>query len=161
MPQLNTEPLDFETEEYNNQIKDAKKRSLKVHGPVGQGGNQKGEYIPYVYDFEAVKAYYDKRPQLIAKRVAEILAASQGLTINLLLDTISSSTGEFDQDGQSRGRKKEIANQIKELCIVLGPAFIKLGQAFSIRTDLISPELAESLAELQDAVPCFSNEEAF
>jgi predicted unusual protein kinase regulating ubiquinone biosynthesis (AarF/ABC1/UbiB family) len=26
---------------------------------------------------------------------------------------------------------------------------------------LISPELAESLAELQDAVPCFSNEEAF
>lgn len=36
-----------------------------------------------------------------------------------------------------------------------------MGQAFSIRTDLISKELAESLAELQDAVPCFSNEEAF
>ena len=45
--------------------------------------------------------------------------------------------------------------------MVLGPAFIKLGQAFSIRTDLISKELAESLAELQDAVPPFSNEEAF
>ena len=110
MPQLNTEPLDFETEEFMNQIKDAKNRSTKVHGPVGQGGYQKGEYIPYEYDYEAVKAYYDKRPQLIAKRVAEILDASKGLTLNLLLDTISASTGEFAQDESSRGRKKEIAN---------------------------------------------------
>lgn len=91
--------------------------------------------------------------------MAEILAESSGLTLNLLLDAITPV--DFAEDETTKARKKEIANQIKDLAVVLGPAFIKLGQAFSIRTDLISKELAESLAELQDAVPPFSNEEAF
>ena len=91
--------------------------------------------------------------------MAEILAESRGLTLNLILDAITPV--DFAEDETTKARKKEIANQIKDLAVVLGPAFIKLGQAFSIRTDLISKELAESLAELQDAVPPFSNEEAF
>ena len=35
MPQLNTDPLEFETDEYNKEIADAKARYLRVHGPVG------------------------------------------------------------------------------------------------------------------------------
>lgn len=38
----------------------------------------------------------------------------------------------------------------------LGPTFIKLGQALSIRADLIGDELADDLSQLQDRLPSFS-----
>ena len=38
LPQLNTDPLDFETDEFNKEIQDAKARVLRVHGALGQGG---------------------------------------------------------------------------------------------------------------------------
>ena len=38
----------------------------------------------------------------------------------------------------------------------LGPGFIKFGQALSTRADLIGPDLALSLSELQDRLPPFS-----
>ena len=43
----------------------------------------------------------------------------------------------------------------------LGPTFIKLGQALSIRTDLIPEAYALELRQLQDAVPPFDSEAAF
>jgi len=42
----------------------------------------------------------------------------------------------------------------------LGPSFIKLGQALSIRADLIGAALAADLAALQDRLPPFSGAEA-
>lgn len=42
----------------------------------------------------------------------------------------------------------------------LGPSYIKLGQFLATRRDLISPELAEDLTELQDKLPPFSMKEA-
>ena len=47
------------------------------------------------------------------------------------------------------------------LCEQLGPTFIKLGQALSIRTDLVPEAYALELRQLQDAVPPFPSEEAF
>ena len=47
----------------------------------------------------------------------------------------------------------------RALCIALqncGPGFIKFGQALSTRADLIGPDLALSLSELQDRLPPFS-----
>ena len=40
----------------------------------------------------------------------------------------------------------------------LGPIFVKFGQALSVRPDLLSPEVAEELAKLQDQVPPFPSE---
>jgi hypothetical protein len=57
-------------------MSDARMRVKKLHTDVGQGGSQKGEYIPFEYDFETVKAYYDKRPTLVACRIKEVLAES-------------------------------------------------------------------------------------
>ena len=42
----------------------------------------------------------------------------------------------------------------------LGPSFIKLGQALSVRSDLIGEELADDLAALQDRLPPFAGADA-
>jgi ubiquinone biosynthesis protein len=42
----------------------------------------------------------------------------------------------------------------------LGPVFVKLGQMFSTRRDLLKDEVADELAKLQDAVPPFSGVKA-
>jgi ubiquinone biosynthesis protein len=42
----------------------------------------------------------------------------------------------------------------------LGPSFIKLGQALSIRADLIGDDVATDLSSLQDRLPPFATEEA-
>ncbi|KAH8078816.1 hypothetical protein JL720_9566 [Aureococcus anophagefferens] len=46
------------------------------------------------------------------------------------------------------------------LCEELGPTFIKLGQALSIRTDLVNEAYALELRKLQDAVPPFADAQA-
>jgi ubiquinone biosynthesis protein len=40
-------------------------------------------------------------------------------------------------------------------CEALGPSFIKLGQALSVRSDLLGEEIAEDLSALQDRLPPF------
>jgi ubiquinone biosynthesis protein len=42
----------------------------------------------------------------------------------------------------------------------LGPIFVKFGQVLSTRRDLLSEDIANELAKLQDQVPPFSNEES-
>jgi len=42
----------------------------------------------------------------------------------------------------------------------LGPSFIKLGQALSVRSDLLGEEIAQDLGNLRDRLPPFSFEEA-
>jgi len=42
----------------------------------------------------------------------------------------------------------------------LGPGFIKLGQALSVRPDLIGQEIADDLTKLQDCLPPFSADDA-
>lgn len=42
----------------------------------------------------------------------------------------------------------------------LGPSFIKLGQALSVRADLVGEEFAQDLSTLQDRLPPFSGAEA-
>lgn len=46
----------------------------------------------------------------------------------------------------------ERAKDALALVTQLGPTFIKLGQALSIRTDLVPPAYALELRKLQDAV---------
>ena len=42
----------------------------------------------------------------------------------------------------------------------LGPIYVKFGQILSTRRDLLPPDIAEELAELQDSVPPFPGDEA-
>lgn len=53
-------------------------------------------------------------------------------------------------DGKSEGERLAAA------FIELGPTFVKLGQALSVRSDLIGDEIAADLSVLQDKLPAFS-----
>jgi len=53
-------------------------------------------------------------------------------------------------------RGQRLAGALQEL----GPSFIKLGQALSVRSDLLGEEIARDLGNLRDKLPPFSFEEA-
>ncbi|KAG1342438.1 Protein ACTIVITY OF BC1 COMPLEX KINASE 8, chloroplastic [Cocos nucifera] len=57
-------------------------------------------------------------------------------------------------------RRKALAKWLKESILRLGPTFIKIGQQFSTRVDILAQEYVEQLAELQDQVPPFPSETA-
>lgn len=46
-------------------------------------------------------------------------------------------------------RRKTLAKWLKESILRLGPTFIKIGQQFSTRVDILAQEYVEQLSELQ------------
>ena len=55
-------------------------------------------------------------------------------------------------------RRRALAVWLKEGLLRLGPTFIKIGQQFSTRVDVLEKEFTEQLSELQDKVPPFDSE---
>ncbi len=62
--------------------------------------------------------------------------------------------GKPSNDPRPRGERLRLALQ------ELGPVFIKFGQALSTRPDILPPDVANQLAQLQDKVEPFSGREA-
>ena len=69
-----------------------------------------------------------------------------------------SYTGGFTEAKQ-KARRRSQAVWIRETLLELGPTFIKVGQLFSTRADVIPTEYVEELSKLQDKVPAFSYEQ--
>jgi ubiquinone biosynthesis protein len=65
--------------------------------------------------------------------------------------TLAMCNALFLQYGKHPGRR--LAHALEKL----GPAFIKLGQVASTRSDLIGEEMADDLSSLRDALPPFSS----
>ena len=57
-------------------------------------------------------------------------------------------------------RRRSLAIWLREGLCVLGPTFIKVGQQFSTRVDVLSPEFVQELEQLQDNVPPFDSKAA-
>jgi ABC1 atypical kinase-like domain len=104
-----------------------------------------------VYDPVAAQAYYRKHKILTAQRILELLRLSNRFLLNLAVDKYV-----FPKRQQQHQRAQELLALITEL----GPTAIKVGQALSVRPDLVPPEYASALATLQDRVPPFSNAQA-
>ena len=49
--------------------------------------------------------------------------------------------------------------RLRAALIALGPAFVKIGQALSVRPDLVGDEMADDLAALQDGMPSIAGDE--
>ncbi|HJQ01172.1 MAG TPA: AarF/UbiB family protein [Jatrophihabitans sp.] len=62
-----------------------------------------------------------------------------------------------------RGRpeaKRELARQVTQLLIRLGPTFVKAGQILGARRDIVPPVLCDELSVLRDEVPGLSPEQS-
>jgi len=103
------------------------------------------------YSVQKADMFYGSRPLYIFRRLARLANITSAFNIKLLIDW---KTGNLEKNS------KERAKEALKLTTQLGPTFIKLGQALSIRTDLIPEAYALELRSLQDAVPPFNNDEA-
>jgi|TARA_B110000977_G_scaffold139714_1_gene177354 predicted unusual protein kinase regulating ubiquinone biosynthesis (AarF/ABC1/UbiB family) len=107
-----------------------------------------------VKDYNPTRAarYYAKRPVAQLVRIAEIGSALGGFVLDVSIDQ---RTGSFDKNAKRR------ADQLRSKLTNLGPAFVKVGQALSTRPDLLPAAYLDELTSLQDALPTFSDADAF
>ena len=107
--------------------------------------------LPKTYNVTSLGAFYRSKPRLVLSRFSEIARLGRTFLWGLFTDYRQKKTQEHEPLR---------ALQFVELISTLGPAFIKFGQALSIRPDICSPVYLEQLIKLQDQVPPFSSEEA-
>ncbi|KAG8060737.1 hypothetical protein GUJ93_ZPchr0002g24254 [Zizania palustris] len=107
------------------------------------------EALPLVYSPEIISAYWGKRPTAVATRVVQLLSVAGGFISHLISDLINNKLKE-----------NEVARaiELREIVTSLGPAYIKLGQALSIRPDILSPAAMTELQKLCDKVPSFPDD---
>ncbi|KAL7497991.1 hypothetical protein ACHAWT_006846 [Skeletonema menzelii] len=116
---------------------------------------------PNTYDPKAAEEFYAKRPFMVLKRILRLASLTAVFNTGLLFDWLI--LGKLLRDEEYTALRRNEPQRAKEalvLCQQLGPTFIKLGQALSIRTDLLPEIYALELRALQDAVPPFDSTEA-
>jgi hypothetical protein len=125
--------------------------------------NDESPYPPgtTTYNPQLANDFYAARPLLVAQRVLRLSFLTARFNSALLFDWLI--LGKLLRDEEYTALKRnepQRAKEALELCTALGPTFIKLGQALSIRTDLVPEAYALELRSLQDAVPPFDSERA-
>jgi predicted unusual protein kinase regulating ubiquinone biosynthesis (AarF/ABC1/UbiB family) len=111
-----------------------------------------GVDVPYSeasYDPHAAAEFYKDRPIESFTRLAQIITKSGSFIVDTVLDA------KLNREEKMVDRRSD---ELLELVSDLGPAFVKIGQALSARTDLLPAKYAKGLTGLQDAVPPFSAE---
>ena len=104
------------------------------------------------YDPLKAQIYYAQYPKLVLQRALQLLRLSNKFIFNILVDKYIFK----DEEAQRGKRAKELLDLIQKA----GPTAIKVGQALSVRPDIIPIEYADTLATLQDRVPPFSSAQA-
>ncbi|THU73756.1 hypothetical protein C4D60_Mb04t26210 [Musa balbisiana] len=109
------------------------------------------EALPLVYDPDIIASYWGKRPRAVSTRIIQLLSVAGGFLSHLAWDLINKKIAE-----------NEVARaiELREIVTSLGPAYIKLGQALSIRPDILSPAAMTELQKLCDKVPSFPDDVA-
>ncbi|KAJ0966568.1 hypothetical protein J5N97_023485 [Dioscorea zingiberensis] len=112
---------------------------------------ESSEALPLVYDPDIISAYWGKRPRAVATRIVQLLSVAGGFLSHLATDLI-----------KKKIKENEVARaiELREIVTSLGPAYIKLGQALSIRPDILSPAAMTELQKLCDKVPSFPDDVA-
>lgn len=111
--------------------------------------DESSEFLPLVYDPASISAYWGKRPRAVATRIVQLLSVAGGFLSRLAWDVINKKIKE-----------NEVARaiELREIVTSLGPAYIKLGQALSIRPDILSPSAMTELQKLCDKVPSYPDD---
>jgi hypothetical protein len=114
------------------------------------------------YSPTKAEEFYNRRQFLVLKRILQLASLTSGFTTGLLFDWLI--LGKLLKDDEYTALKRNEPKRAKialTLCEQLGPTFIKLGQALSIRTDLIPEAYALELRALQDQVSPFPSDVAY
>merc|ERR1719148_182427 len=111
--------------------------------------------LPYDYDPIVLKNYYRKKPLVVLQRIAQVLAVGGGFLTKLVLDN---ALGRMKDNPDLEVKR---AGELRDLITSLGPFYIKLGQALSIRPDILSPRSMVELQKLCDKVPSYDSKVAY
>ncbi|CAN0915705.1 Uncharacterized protein sll0005 [Linum grandiflorum] len=111
--------------------------------------DESSEFLPVVYDPATISAYWGKRPRAVTTRIAQLLSVAGGFLSRIAWDVINKKVNE---------NQVARAIELREIVTSLGPAYIKLGQALSIRPDILSPVAMTELQKLCDKVPSFPDD---
>lgn len=106
------------------------------------------DVLPLTYQPAKLEAYFAKRPAAVRKRLFQILSISSGFLAQVAFDA---ATNNLEKNEVKR------AGQLRDIITSLGPFSIKLGQALSIRPDILSPRAMVELQKLCDKVPSYDN----
>ncbi|GAQ84993.1 Predicted unusual protein kinase [Klebsormidium nitens] len=112
-------------------------------------GREEVEGLPLEYDPELIAQFWGARPWAVATRVAQLTSIAGGFLSSIAMDIITNRTKE---------NEVKRAIQLRDIVTSLGPAYIKLGQALSIRPDILSPAAMNELQKLCDKVPSYPSE---
>ncbi|GMH43909.1 hypothetical protein BSKO_11843 [Bryopsis sp. KO-2023] len=115
---------------------------------VNDSGSDPSDSLPLTYDPETIAAYWSKRPVSLVTRIIQLAGLSSGFLGSVVMDYL---TGKLEEN------EVKYAIQLRNIVTSLGPAYIKLGQALSIRPDILSPKAMNELQKLCDKVPSFDS----
>jgi ABC1 atypical kinase-like domain len=104
------------------------------------------------YDPDIARSYYRNHPRAVIQRFLEIMRLSNHWLFGLLLDKYV-----FRNEVQMRQQR---ADELLKVMTQLGPTAVKVGQALSVRSDLLPEEYILALQTLQDQVPAFDDAQA-
>jgi len=111
--------------------------------------------LPYEYDPVALQKFFKSRPLTIAQRLLQLASVGGGLAFQLALDAL---LGRMKNNPELEIKR---AGELRDIITSLGPFYIKIGQALSIRPDVLSPRSMVELQKLCDKVPSYDSKVAF
>lgn len=116
---------------------------------------QENDALLTVYNPTALKAFFSKRPRAVLTRIFQVTSVGGGFFFNIVLDKL---LGRLERNPDL---EVERAAELRDLITSLGPFYIKIGQALSIRPDILSPRSMVELQKLCDKVPSYDSKIAF
>jgi len=123
--------------------------------PDGPNDGVSNSGLPYDYNPQALEKYFAARPFVILKRLVQLATTGGGFVLRIAFDKIIPGRADDPQLEVKR------AGELRDLVTSLGPFYIKLGQALSIRPDVLSPRSMVELQKLCDKVPSYDSKIAF
>lgn len=100
------------------------------------------------YQPDKLEEYFAKRPNTVRKRLFQIFSTSSVFLGKVAVDVATNKV---------KDNEVKRAGELRDIITSLGPFFIKLGQALSIRPDILSPKAMVELQKLCDKVPSYDN----
>ena len=108
------------------------------------------------YDVAALQSYWRSRPVEVAQRALQVVAVLGPYLTKLLIWEYWIRRKIRDHPGL----QKKYGAKLRQVLTELGPCFVKLGQALSIRPDILPSSFLDELQKLCDAVPSFPTADA-